>query len=54
MALRLGIIKLIACPIGDVLTPLHCHKVSVATVIKLLRGKYVRPQYLSMSVLVDR
>jgi hypothetical protein len=40
VALRLDLINLIACPIGDVLTSLNCCKVLVGNSYKVLQGKY--------------
>jgi hypothetical protein len=38
-ALRLGLISLIACSIGDVLTPLYCCKVLVGNSYKVFIRK---------------
>jgi hypothetical protein len=40
VTLRHGLVNLIACPIGDVLTPLNCCKVLVGNTYKVLQGKY--------------
>jgi hypothetical protein len=40
MALRLGFINLIVCPIGDVPIPLSCCRVSADKSYKALQGKY--------------
>jgi hypothetical protein len=40
VTLRLDLINLIACPIGDVLTPSKYYKVLIGNSYKVLQGKY--------------
>jgi hypothetical protein len=43
VVVRVGLINLIACPIGDVLTPLNFCKVLIGNSYKVLPGKYKTP-----------
>jgi hypothetical protein len=46
VAIRLGLINLIICPIGYALTPLNCCKMSADNSYKALQGKYKMPPIL--------